>query len=439
MLVVLFTLSAVLLVSLIILVMVFKNLSSLRKKADGFLEELTELNEQINKLKSELSTSEDRIKDYEKNQPEREKALQEQMKLIGENLFNDILRKNAGEYSSTATEKIEAILKPFKEDLVKFEKKIGDESEKRYHLGEEVKKLMDLNSKLSKNAENLTEALLGNVKTMGDWGELILERILEESGLEKGREYMLQEQIKDESGHPVVSKYTDKKMIPDAIIFYPDNRFLIIDSKVSIKQFSESYRTNISKSEQNELLAAHVKSITNHFKELSKKAYDQVSGTPDFVIMFIPNDNAFNIALKTRPTLWEEAYKLGVLLMNPFYLMTAVKLIQEMYKNQKLTDQAEKIRERGERMIDKVATLLDHLNKLGNSLKTTTNHYNNSISTLCGKNSLLNQAQEMEKLGIESSKSNKNLLKPKMIESDAISQSLKRIEQSKTKVQSKIP
>ena len=434
MLIVLLTLSVVLLVSLIILVMVFKNLSSLRKKADGFLQEVTGLNEQITQLKSELSTSEARIEDYEKNQPQREKVLKEQIKLLGENVFNDILRKNAGAYSSTATEKIEAILKPFKEDLVKFEKKIDDGSKERYHLGEEVKKLLNLNLTLSENAENLTEALLGNVKAMGDWGELILERILEESGLEKGREYMLQEQIRDERGHPVVSKYTDKKMIPDAIIFYPDNRFLIIDSKVSIKQFSESYRTGLSKSEQNQLLEAHVKSITNHFKELSKKAYNQVSGTPDFVIMFIPNDNAFNIALKTRPTLWEEAYKMGVLLMNPFYLMTAVKLIQEMYKNQKLTDQAEQIRERGEKMIDKVATLLDHVDKLGRSLKITTGHYNNSIGSLCGKNSLLDQAKEMEKLGIESSKSNKNLIAPQVIEADTISKGLKSIEEAKSKV-----
>ncbi len=365
------------------------------------------------KISKKLELSEKNLKEAEVNirvleqakkinenlKEKQEEALKDQLKIIG----SEILEKNSKKYSDSASEKIEALLKPFKENIEKFRKEVESEGKERFSLGEKVHELKSLNLKLSEDAQNLTQALKGDSKMMGDWGEHILKRVLENSGLECGREYSLQHQLDNPS------RKTDKKMRPDAVIFYPDERILIIDSKVSIKDFTDSFREDITKEQHNQYIKAHVASIKKHIDELHDKAYDQIPNTPDFVIMFVPNENALNAALEFDSNLWEYAYKKRVILMNPLYLLISLKIVFDLWKSDRLSKDADKIAKQGALVYEKLANFSESMLKIGSNLQDAWSNYDKATKQLSGHDGLISRVIELKGMGVQAKKEIKNL------------------------------
>lgn len=373
-----------------------RQLGNTNEKLDGSEKNLKQAEITIGVLEQEKKNNEDQKEEHQK-------ALKNQLKLIGA----EILEDNSEKYSKSAAEKIEALLKPFRENIEKFRKEFESEGKERFFLGKKVEELMNLNTQLSEDAQNLTQALKGDSKMMGDWGELILERILEGSGLEYGREYFLQSRLvdsNDQQGQDFVSRITGKKLIPDAVVVYPDKRFLIIDSKVSIKAFAESFKEGLTKQEHNRLLDSHVKSIKNHIKDLNKKAYHQVLNSPEFVIMFIPNENAFNAAITTDPNLWEEAYQKRVILMNPIYLQVTLKIVVDIWERKRINENAQNIAKQGAEVYEKMAGISESIEQLGGSLKGTWKNYDLVVRQLAGHGGLTSKVEKLKEMSVQPTK-----------------------------------
>ena len=394
---------------LVILVLFLVSKSrKLSRKLENTNEKLDLSEKNLKEAEVNIRVLEQAKKINENLKEKQEEALKDQLKIIGA----EILEKNSKKYSDSASEKIEALLKPFKENIEKFRKEVESEGKERFSLGKKVEELMGLNLQLSEDAQNLAQALKGDSKMMGDWGELILERVLEASGLELGREYLLQHQLNDvhdESIKVAVSRLTGKKMRPDAVIVYPDRRFLIIDSKVSIKAFAESFQEDLTNEEYKDLMYEHVKSIKKHINDLHKVAYDQVPNSPDFVIMFIPNENAFNTALRTEPNLWEEAYQKRIILMNPIYLQVTLKIVVDIWKIKRLTEDADSIAQQGAEVYEKMASITESIQQLGGSLKGAWKNYDEAVRRISGHDGLLSKVQKLKSMGVQPKRELKNL------------------------------
>ena len=233
-----------------------------------------------------------------------------------QNLANDILEDKSRRFTEANRENIERILSPLNKDIQEFRKKVEEsyskETVERTVLERKIAELVQLNNRIREDAVNLTNALKGNTKTQGDWGEMILERILENSGLTKGREYFIQETLKDESDR-VIRTENGNTMRPDVIVVYPDNRKVIIDSKVSLTAYVD-YCNAETETEREVALKAHLLSVRKHIDELSARNYcDWCDGALDFVMLFIPNESSYVLAMQSEPTLWHEAYRKRVL------------------------------------------------------------------------------------------------------------------------------
>lgn len=351
-------------------------------------------------------------------------TLKEEVDKIGEkyaaefkNLANEILEDKSQRFTQKNKENLEAILKPLDDNIKEFKKTVSEayqkESNERFSLGNEVKKLAELNQLMSEEARNLTKALKGEAKTQGDWGEMILETILEKSGLRKDEEYFMQEELKDESGKPLRSDSENKKMRPDAIVKYPDNRTVIIDSKVSLNAFTRYVEAADSEVQQKEL-EAHVAAVKNHIIALSAKGYDDYDQALDFVMMFIPSEPAYIAAMQGDNNLWSFAYEKRILLMNPTNLITSLKLIVDLWKREYQNQNAQEIAKRGALLYDKFANFVDNLKDVGKKIESASDSYEKAFSQLAtGPGNLMRQAEELKKLGVKSKKT-----LAKQIESD---------------------
>ncbi len=334
-----------------------------------------------------------------------------QMNSEFENIASRIMQSKADRFTELNKTNMRDILEPLGKDISAFRQKVEEvyirESKERFSLGERVKELAELNRVISEEAHNLTRALKGDVKTQGDWGEMILEHILEKSGLRKNHEYFMQEQLADMEGSPLLSDTDGRKMRPDAIIRYPDKRSVIVDSKVSLNAFTRYLEATDADVQEKEL-ASHVMAIKNHIDGLSRKGYDDYQASLDFVMLFIPSEPAYIAALQGDATIWDYAYKKRILLMNPTNLITSLKLIEDLWKRENQNANAMKIAEQGGRMYDKLAGFVDSLKEVGASLDKAVHLHDQAMKQLStGKNNLLNQAENLKKLGL---KTKKNLL-----------------------------
>ena len=355
-------------------------------------------------------------------------TLKEEVDKVGEkyaaefkNLANEILEDKSQRFTQKNKENLEAILKPLDDNIKEFKKTVSEayqkESNERFSLGNEVKKLAELNQLMSEEARNLTKALKGEAKTQGDWGEMILETILEKSGLRKNEEYFMQEELKDENGNPIRSDSENKKMRPDAIVKYPDNRTVIIDSKVSLNAFTRYVEALEPEAQQKEL-EAHVSAVKNHIIALSAKGYDDYDKALDFVMMFVPSEPAYIAAMQGDSNLWSFAYEKRILLMNPTNLITSLKLIVDLWKREYQNKNALDIADRGARLYDKFVGFVKNLKDIGDKLESANKAYNSAYSQLSvGPGNLIRQAEELKKLGV---KSKKELAKGLVEESDEI-------------------
>ena len=324
-----------------------------------------------------------------------------------ENIATKILDNNSEKLSKQNKSNLESILKPLGENINQFKKKVEDvyiaESKERFSLGKEVEKLVKLNLQISEEASNLTNALKGNSKTQGDWGEMILENILEQSGLQKGREYFVQEYLKDESGD-FLKNDMGRRMQPDIVVSYPDKRKIIIDSKVSLTAYVK-YCQSSDNHDQKKELDKHLDSIRRHIEELSNKRYQDFELSLDFVFMFVPNEPAYILALQKDPNLFQYAYNKRIVLISPTNLIASLKIIVDLWKREYQNQNAVEIAKRGESLYNKFVGFVENMTKIGENLEKTDRAYNSALNQLkSGRGNLIGQAEKLKKLGISSDK-----------------------------------
>ncbi|MEG0499627.1 MAG: DNA recombination protein RmuC, partial [Rikenellaceae bacterium] len=305
-------------------------------------------------------------------------------------------------------EQIKALIAPLGENIERFRSRVdqvhSEQSKERFSLEKEIKRLVDTNQRISEDATNLTNALKGSNKTQGNWGEMILERILESSGLVCGVEgYELQGMLRDSAGNALRSE-DGKKMIPDAVVHFPDSRNVIIDSKVSLLSYLNYCNSETPEQQQVEL-KKHIQSIKSHIAELDVKSYENyVEGSLDFVMMFIPNESAYIVAMQGEPALWNDAYKKKVLLISPTNLITSLKIVADLWTREKQNKNVEDIIARGEKLYEKCRTFLEALTKIEKGIASASQSYDEAYKLLVGSGGLVRQAEMLKELGVKSKK-----------------------------------
>lgn len=373
---------------------------------------------QIENLRTSLDKSKDAFSaEYHRNQMLNEKLLNQQKEIedLGrkfnlefENIANKILDTKTLKFTEVNKNNLTAILNPLSENLKDFKKQVEEvydrESKERFSLGEKVRELAQLNQVISEEAKNLTRALKGEAKTQGRWGEMILEKILEMSGLRKGEEYFLEEQLVDKSGNALRNDFEGKKMRPDAIVKYPDNRNVIIDSKVSLNAFTRYLEASDIETQKSELLS-HLTAVKERIIELSKRGYDDYDKSLDFVMMFIPSEPAYIAALQTDSDLWNFAYEKRILLLNPTNLITSLKLIVDLWRKEYQNQNAQEIADRGAKLYDKFVGFVQNLDNLGVKLDAAQDAYKEAYSQLSrGNDNLVRQTEKLRALGVKNKK-----------------------------------
>jgi DNA recombination protein RmuC len=373
--------------------------------------EISDLRNRISEFTGSLATERASNVSLKEKLETQKKDLEEMGKKFNtefENIANRILETKSEKFTKLNKENLNAILEPLGKNIEEFKKTVTDtyvtEAKERFSLGEKVKELAELNKKISEEANNLTRALKSDSKTQGGWGEMILETILEKSGLRKNEEYYMQVQLTDNEGKPLRSDSEDKKMRPDAIVVYPDDRAVIIDSKVSLNAFTR-YLAATDPEEQKIELAAHIRAVKDRVDELNARGYDDYNKALDFVMMFIPSEPAYMAAMQGDPGLWIYSYEKRILLINPTNLITSLKLIVDLWKRERQNRNAQDIAERGRLLYDKFVGFVENLELVGDHLDKAKNAYNRSFEQLStGDGNLVKQATELKNLGIKNKK-----------------------------------
>lgn len=335
-------------------------------------------------------------------------ALQKQFQSQFENLANRIFEQKSESFKTLNKESLQPLLEPLSKNLSEFKSRIEEvyikEAKERFSLAEKVKELAELNKTISAEAHNLTAALKGETKTQGRWGEMILESILEKSGLTKGREYFMEYQLEDEGGKALRSTYSGKKMRPDALIKCPDNRSIIIDAKVSLNAYSRYVAATDDISRQQEL-SGHIAAIKSHIVQLSQKGYDDYASSLDFVVMFLPGEAAYLAAVQADPELWNFAYDKRILLLSPSNLITALRLVVDLWKREHQNQNTQQIAELGGRIFDKIAGFMESFETVGDYLGKAQERFTKAQKQLhSGKDNLLRQAEKLKGLGVKTKK-----------------------------------
>jgi DNA recombination protein RmuC len=376
----------------------------LEQQNNEIRQQLKEKENLINELSSQLArktTENEGLSEKLSSLKKDIEKLQDNFRNEFKNLANDILEEKTKKFTEQNRTKLDEILKPLSEKIREFEKKVEDtydkESKQRFSLEKEIKNLAELNQQISKEANNLTHALKGQTKTQGNWGEIILESILEKSGLVRDREYSVQASYTNEQG---------KRQQPDVIIAYPGDRSLVVDSKVSLLAY-ERFSSAETKEEQDKALKDHLQSVRTHIAELSSKNYQdlyQLKGL-DFVILFMPVEPAYLIAMQAEPDLWSYAYERRVLLISPTNLIAVLRMISNLWRVEYQNKNALEIAKQSGDLLDKFVGFLEDLEDVGRKLDQTRQSYDASVNKLStGKGNLIRRAEKIKELGAKSSK-----------------------------------
>ena len=335
------------------------------------------------------------------SQKEELETIQKKFHIEFENIANKILEEKSVKFTAQNKENIDTILSPLNEKLKSFETKVQETYEKglreRSELKEQVVQLSTLNQNLSKDAQNLTRALTHDTKLQGNWGEFILEKILEESGLTKGEEYKTQFSTTDEEG---------KRIQPDIVIQLPDNKHIIIDSKVSLVAY-EAFVNSENKEEKEQYLKNHLLSIRTHIKGLSEKNYQTGKNinSPDFVLLFMPIEPAFSIAMQKDKDIYPYAWKRNIVIVSPTTLLATMRTIASIWKQEKQNKNTQEIARQASALYDKFVGFLGDMEKIEKGISTIDDAYKNAYKKLSsGSGNLINSTQKIRKLGLNTKK-----------------------------------
>jgi len=327
--------------------------------------------------------------------------LQEKFTTQFENLANKILDEKSDKFTQLNKAQMETILTPLQEKIGLFEQKVEQTHKESidHHaaLRQQIFGLQQVHAKMSEETLNLTKALKGDNKMQGNWGEMILESVLEKSGLEKDREYKTQPSYTNDNGN---------RLQPDVVIYLPDNRHLVVDSKVSLVAY-EHYINTTEKQEQNRYLQEHIVSIKRHIENLSDKNYYELyKGTsPDFVLLFIPIETAFSVAINADQTLYTKAFEKNIVIVTPSTLLATLRTVETIWRQQKQQENAYEIARQAGLLHDKFVGLINDLTKIGKKLDETRNEYDSAFNKLSlGKGNLLSSVQKLKDMGAKTKK-----------------------------------
>jgi len=367
-------------------------------------ENLERLSEQKNSLlieNSQLKESNQNISNKLTHQKAEVDQLQKKFTLEFENIANKLLKQNTTDFAEANQKRLSEILDPLKENIKTFEEKVEEkyvkEVKERSALMTEIKTLSDLNQQMRADAQSLTKALKGDSKTQGNWGELILEKILESSGLIKGQEYKTEDYYTNQTGG-------GSRL--DVIIKLPDNKQIIIDSKASLTAYTNYIDTN---DEQEKVLhiKAHLTSVKNHIDLLSKKDYSQIPGlnTPDFVLMFMPSEPSFGFTLQNDPNIYNYAWDRKIIIVSPTTLLATLKTVASVWKQERQTKNALEIARQSGALYDKFVGFIVDLEKIDKGLKISQDAYTGAVNKLkTGSGNLIGRAEKIRTLGAKTSK-----------------------------------
>lgn len=374
-----------------------KRISVLESEKEIHVLTAAELKERNIRLETEKEGLQLILENERRNAEEKQIELKTQLELMGKNLLSE----GSKILKSENKQQLDQLLLPLKERLETFEKEIRENNkqdiERFSSMQTLVKTLSDQHLKMHSTAQNLVDALRGEQKVQGDWGEMALERILETSGLEKGREYFIQSSFRNEE---------NEMLRPDVIIQLPDKKHIIIDAKVSLKAF-ERYINEEDTEKKKDALAGHILSIKTHIKQLSDKDYSDLAelSSPDFVLMFIPLESSFALAIREEPTLYQQAWEKRVVLVTPSTLLATLKTVESIWKQERQTRNAFLIAEQAGRLYDKFVGFVNDLEKVGTKQQDAQKALEDAMSKLRdGKGNLTTSAEKLRELGVKTKK-----------------------------------
>lgn len=388
-----------------------KEKSLFEDRNQTLLKEKEELIQQIQGLRTENSVQNQQLARAEgdflnlqeklNTQKKEMETIQQKFTSEFESIAAKILKQNTAEFSASNQKSITELLSPLKEKIQVFEKKVEDTYEKglkdQTDLKAELKKLHDLNLKISDEANNLTRALKGDVKKQGNWGEMILERILERSGLTEGREYHKQESVLSENG---------QRFQPDVVIHLPDQKHIVVDSKVSLVAYERLVNSDNEKDRPNHV-REHLQSVRGHIKVLSEKHYQHAQGfnSPDFVLLFIPIESSFSIAVQEDHDLFSFAWDNKVVIVSPSTLLATLRTIASIWQQENQNRNALEIARQSGALYDKFVGFIEDMESVGKSIESTRKNYEMASNKLyLGSGNLVKRAENIKKLGAKTTK-----------------------------------
>lgn len=383
--------------------MLSARLSESKDKEARLEDIITGLNGELSSTKIENGKLAERIRITDQEKEKIRIEAENRFKLLANEIFEDKTKK----FKETSEARLSEILNPLKENIELFKKTITDnyttEAKERYSLQERIKELIELNHTIGKEAKDLTQALKGNSKMQGDWGEMILENILEKSGLTRDQEFFIQTSTNEDG--KTIRNEDGRLLRPDVIVKFPDGKILVIDSKVSLTAYV-NYINCDNPELQEQYIKQHLSSIRSHISELRNKRYqDFVGGNTDFVMMFVPNEAAYITAMQHDSGLWQEAYDSRVVIISPTHLISVLKLIYQLWSHDKQTRNAINIAEESGRLYDKFVNFVNDMNRIEKGLNQTQNAFEDAMKKLAnGTGNLITRAEKLKELGAKATK-----------------------------------
>ncbi|TOQ10784.1 DNA recombination protein RmuC [Vibrio parahaemolyticus] len=374
---------------------------AVKQERQQYFDELGQMREQKSRLETQLREQQARHEQMNQANAEKLQILEQaevRLKQQFEHLANQLFEEKTAKVDLQNRQSLEGLLSPLKEQLEGFKKQVNDsfsqEAKERHTLVHELKNLQRLNEQMTREAVNLTQALKGDNKQQGNWGEVVLARVLAESGLREGHEYETQVNLQSEAG---------KRYQPDVIVHLPQNKQVVVDSKMALVAY-ERYFNAETDAERDRALSAHLTALRAHIKGLSMKDYHKLKGIQslDYVLMFIPVEPAFQVAIQADPSLIKDAMKQNIILVSPTTLLVALRTIDNLWRNERQNENAKLIAQRATKLYDKLRLFIDDMEGLGGALDRANQTYQGAMNKLAtGRGNVIRQAESFRQLGVE--------------------------------------